>query len=82
MTEENSAEVRARRLSPTARAAFADLEAKLAPEGVYVLKVRERAEARRARDDAIMALLTASAPRARNPRASMCSRLRRGGLGC
>lgn len=80
MTQEGSGEVRRRQLSPTARAAFADLEAKLAPDGEYVMRVRERAAARRARDDAILALLVAPAPRTRTPRSALC-RVRRGGLG-
>ena len=54
---EGEPSVRSRKLSPDARKAFADLDAKLAPDGEYVAKVQERERARRVREAAIMELL-------------------------
>lgn len=42
------------------RKAFADLDSRLAPGGEYVTRVREREQARRDREAAIVALLTAA----------------------
>ena len=54
------------------RKALADLAARLAPGGEYVTRVREREQARRDREAAIMALLTAGVGRAPQRAASRC----------